>query len=383
MATVTVEDTTPPEIDVVLDRDHLWPPNHKMATVCADVTVTDICDPNPTFVLLSVESSEPDNGKGDGNTTNDIQDAATGTPDLCVDLRSERQGGGDGRKYTIIYEAMDMSGNTAEDTVCVWVVHDQSGTAMAAAGFSSSGAQMASGASQIALVIPGTAAIDATQIDPQQAYLGNTRGTARPERSQTADVNDDGRADLVLFYRSELVTWLAGGAWLEEHTSYNINNPAPEGDALTNDRGDGPVGLHYATASGGNFLISDIFQLGAPVTLPIIWINEGSVDITLAPQPEPEIRSLETRISSIHPNPFNPQTTVAFELSTAARVVIRIYDVRGALVRSLVDNEMSSGTHSAVWNGVDDAGRSATSGIYFVRMVAGTHSEVRKIVMLK
>jgi flagellar hook assembly protein FlgD len=57
--------------------------------------------------------------------------------------------------------------------------------------------------------------------------------------------------------------------------------------------------------------------------------------------------------------------------------------VKGSLVRRLVDQTMSAGTHSTRWNGVDDAGRPASSGIYFVRMIAGSHTEVRKIVMLK
>ena len=384
-AKVTVADTTPPEIDVVLSRDYLWPPNHKMAEVCADVVVTDICDPNPTFVLLSVESNEPDNGKGDGNTINDIQNASTGTPDLCVNLRSERLGGGNGRKYTIIYQAMDMSGNTAEDTVCVRVVHDQSGHALASAGFSATGKEMESGAGQIAIVIPAKVTMDATQIDPRRTYLGNTRGVALPTRTRIADVNGDGRNDLILFYPASQVSWLAGGAWVIEHTSYDGNGPDPGGQVLPADRGDGPVGLHYVTPAGASSLVNNIFALGAPVPLPIIWINDGPATITLVPTPEPEAgaRSLETKISSIHPNPFNPQTTVAFELSVATRVRIMIYDVRGALVRSLVDNEMAPGTHSAVWSGVDDSGRPATSGIYFVRMTAGTHTEVRKIVMLK
>jgi hypothetical protein len=76
-----------------------------------EVTVTDICDPMPTFVLTSITSDEPDNGLGDGDTADDIQGDALGTADVEFQLRSERAGGQDGRKYTIIYTAMDMSGN--------------------------------------------------------------------------------------------------------------------------------------------------------------------------------------------------------------------------------------------------------------------------------
>ena len=65
------------------------------------------------------------------------------------------------------------------------------------------------------------------------------------------------------------------------------------------------------------------------------------------------------------------------------RVSVAIYDVKGALVRTFVDETMTAGDHSARWDGMDRAGRTAASGIYFVRMVAGSYNEVRKIVMLK
>jgi hypothetical protein len=90
-----------------------------------------------------------------------------------------------------------------------------------------------------------------------------------------------------------------------------------------------------------------------------------------------------TALRSIHPNPFNPQTTVEYSLFARERVRIAIYDVRGTLVRRLVDQTMAAGDHSVTWDGHDDAGRSTSSGIYFVRMLAGRYEEVRKIVMLK
>ena len=90
-----------------------------------------------------------------------------------------------------------------------------------------------------------------------------------------------------------------------------------------------------------------------------------------------------TQLASIHPNPFNPETTVEYTLENTQRVVIAIFDVKGALVRRLVDQSVPTGEHRVTWNGVDDAGQPASSGIYFVRMVAGTYTETRKIVMLK
>ena len=124
-ANVTVEDTVPPTIAVTVSPTVLWPPNHKMVTITANVVVDDVCDPNVAFQLVSITSDEPDNGQGDGNTTDDIQGAAFGTPDLTFQLRAERQGNGDGRVYTIVYRALDMSGNTTDAIAQVVVPKSQ------------------------------------------------------------------------------------------------------------------------------------------------------------------------------------------------------------------------------------------------------------------
>ena len=124
----TVVDTTPPSISVVVSPDELWPPNHRMVEIQADVTADDACGP-PTFVLESITSDEPDNaeGDGDGDTNNDIQNADLGTDDVLFDLRAERDGNGDGRVYTVTYTATDGSGNQASAAATVNVPHDQGG----------------------------------------------------------------------------------------------------------------------------------------------------------------------------------------------------------------------------------------------------------------
>lgn len=123
--TVTVQDTKRPEITVTLSKTVLWPPNHTLETITANVVVTDECDPNPTFVLTSITSNEPDNSLGDGNTTQDIQGAAFGTPDTEFQLRRERSGKGSSRVYTIIYTAKDSSNNTTINVSTVTVPHDK------------------------------------------------------------------------------------------------------------------------------------------------------------------------------------------------------------------------------------------------------------------
>ena len=83
------------------------------------------------------------------------------------------------------------------------------------------------------------------------------------------------------------------------------------------------------------------------------------------------------------PNPFNPITTIRYELPKPVHVRINIYNILGQKVRTLVDEEMRAGYHSILWNTETDAGIKVASGVYYFRMVAGNFSKVKKMVVLK
>ena len=114
----------PPSISMSLSPSALWPPNHKLVDIHATVTIA-ADDDTPSIKLLSITSSEPDNGLGDGDKPNDIQEATFGTADFDFKLRAERSGTGQGRKYTITYEVTDSWGNRAQAKGNVLVPHDQ------------------------------------------------------------------------------------------------------------------------------------------------------------------------------------------------------------------------------------------------------------------
>jgi hypothetical protein len=79
-----------------------------------------------------------------------------------------------------------------------------------------------------------------------------------------------------------------------------------------------------------------------------------------------------------HPNPFNPITTIRFSLPRAYRVTLRIYDVSGRLISTIVDKEIPGGLHDAVWDATGVA-----SGVYFYRLEAPSFVQTRKLVLLK
>ncbi|MFT5232298.1 MAG: hypothetical protein ACI9UK_000013 [Candidatus Krumholzibacteriia bacterium] len=89
-------------------------------------------------------------------------------------------------------------------------------------------------------------------------------------------------------------------------------------------------------------------------------------------------------ISAAVPNPFNPMTTIHYDVpETSSQVSLKIYNLQGQLVRTLVNGYLETGRHQAVWQGRDDAGQSVASGVYLVRIEDGREHVMRKIVLVE
>lgn len=84
-----------------------------------------------------------------------------------------------------------------------------------------------------------------------------------------------------------------------------------------------------------------------------------------------------------HPNPFNPTTTVSYDIGQPGYLELRIFDLRGALVRTLIAAEVAQARGEAIWDGGDDKGRPVVSGVYFVRAVAHGQAQVMKVAVIK
>ncbi len=83
------------------------------------------------------------------------------------------------------------------------------------------------------------------------------------------------------------------------------------------------------------------------------------------------------------PNPFNPSTTIAFSLPREGRAELRVYDLAGRLVRTLLDETLPAAEHSVQWHGRDDLGRTVPSGTYYYRLVTADGMAVRKMTLIK
>ncbi len=99
--------------------------------------------------------------------------------------------------------------------------------------------------------------------------------------------------------------------------------------------------------------------------------------------PIPESTSATNRLVDVHPNPFNPQVIIAFELAQAQRVQVAVYDLAGRRLAELASGIRDRGPHQVAWNGRDAAARPAPSGTYLVRIEAEGWSAVRKVTLAR
>ncbi len=104
----------------------------------------------------------------------------------------------------------------------------------------------------------------------------------------------------------------------------------------------------------------------------------GSVDVK-----ENGFTPQEFKLVGNYPNPFNPATTIQYSLQTTEKVTLEIFDVLGNKITTLVSGVQHAGEHRAQWNGRDDSGQLAASGVYFYRLTAGEQVSTRKMMLMK
>jgi hypothetical protein len=117
----------------------------------------------------------------------------------------------------------------------------------------------------------------------------------------------------------------------------------------------------------------------------IFYVDDFSVHSNggTVPNDDNGIPSIATTLHGNYPNPFNPETNIRFSLKEAAPVSIEVYNVKGQLVRTLVNEMKEAGNHTVLWNGKDNNNRAVSSGVYFYKMNAGKYSSTKKMILMK
>jgi hypothetical protein len=130
-----------------------------------------------------------------------------------------------------------------------------------------------------------------------------------------------------------------------------------------------------AFQSGDQFLITALHT----VTTADRWVFNPTILVGVPENGMP----LEFNLSQNYPNPFNPSTTIEFTLPTVAHVSLRVYNLLGQEVASLMDGKLNAGKHRWSWDGKNRQGLAVSTGVYLYRLTAGDRIETRKMLLLK
>lgn len=292
-STVTISDSKVPTLSLDITPDVLWPANHKLSPISVAAKSLDGCDANPLIRLVSVTSSEPDQGLGDGDTGGDVADTSLGVADYELRLRAERGATGAGRLYVLCYSVTDASGNTATACDSVRVPRDQSGRA---------DLRLAGGVPT--LVIFGGRLAPVGEIGASSVEVG-TEGFSRFKLAaaspRIADLNHDPFVDAEFTF--------------EEAEQGRIRSELASGT---------PMFARWVAAGNGRLADLRTQVLAAEGELP------------------------PDRLAAfVRPNPAEGATTIHYALPTAGHVRLTIFDLAGREVARLADEARPAGNHQA------------------------------------
>ncbi len=99
----------------------------------------------------------------------------------------------------------------------------------------------------------------------------------------------------------------------------------------------------------------------------------------------PKVKKLPVQfnLSQNYPNPFNATTIIEYDLPQASSVQLSIFDLNGQKIKSLINQEMNSGSHSAYWDGKNNFGNTVSSGLYIYTISTSNFNSTKKLLYLK
>jgi hypothetical protein len=195
----------------------------------------------------------------------------------------------------------------------------------------------------------------------------------------------------------ELIMPERGGVFqVDGYVTDNNNEPVVNANVIIIDEND--TVLSYAVTNSDGYYMVDGLPSGSltGIATKVLFETDhqninvttaGNADFVIFPEgttdaPEGEVTSPALSMSN-YPNPFNPVTTISFELATAGFTTLDIYNIAGQKVNSLINNEVSAGAHQVIWNGTGKDGQTLSSGMYFYKLISGDISLTSKMVLMK
>lgn len=200
-----------------------------------------------------------------------------------------------------------------------------------------------------------------------------------------ADINGDGYVNLICHTANGTVYGFDKKGQYIDALPFPINRSATSPATIADIDNDGDLDIIIATTTG--MTVVDYKQTHGE-KLP--WLTyRGNIQRTgfygedESLNADAPIIPVTTALSQNYPNPFNPATKIDFSLGMDVHTTLEVYNIRGQLVKTLVDEPLSQGNHSVIWNGVNTGGRQVGSGVYFYRLQVGEETLHRRMMLIK
>lgn len=180
--------------------------------------------------------------------------------------------------------------------------------------------------------------------------------------------------DAGLDYLDAMATDSAGNIYVtcsSNNSVYRFNNEFTGDPDIVSDGHQGPSGIEVN--NNDNILYVSNFSAGTvdEVQLPAVGSQGSLLDFPI-------------KLHQNYPNPFNPSTTISFLTTNSHKLTsIKVYNLKGQKVKTLVNDVLPVGKHSVIWHGTDENGKSVSSGVYFYKLNSGDQSLTRKMILLK
>ncbi len=179
-----------------------------------------------------------------------------------------------------------------------------------------------------------------------------------------------GDFDFGLAGGGELLRLYDGNATLIDSVLYE-----DEGDWSTLPDGQGNT-LELIDANSDNYLAEN-WQASMGNGTPGSANSSG-----VTPNSDESVQAVTMELSN-YPNPFNPQTTISYNITENGKVKLTVFNAKGQVVKTLVNASQNSGKHTVVWDGHDNRGKKVSSGLYFYRLENAGNSKINKMIMMK
>jgi hypothetical protein len=174
-------------------------------------------------------------------------------------------------------------------------------------------------------------------------------------------------------------------ASMAEHSTYldGVHVGSFDSHSLLQDTDGLVIGAHRDFGRNWEGLIDEVAFWDRVLTSEeISTLQTETLSGALVNAPLPEVTSVFS-LSQNHPNPFNPVTTIEFSLEASGRTRLQVFDVRGHLVSTVVNELLTAGKYERQWNGRTDSGRKVASGVYTYRLETPTSTETKRMLLLK